>query len=81
MSSFADHILYVRIDLSSIVDDWFFQIIANHIIKVHASAGRAGALMGESKPSKEENWLKRYAMLLTFQSVISTICSFNHSRK
>lgn len=62
------------------MDDWF-QIIANHIIKVHASAGRAGALMGESKTSKEENWLKRYAMLLTFRSVISTICSFNHSRK
>lgn len=33
------------------------QIIASHIIKVHASAD---AVSADSKTSKEENWLKRY---------------------
>ncbi|KAJ0076518.1 hypothetical protein Patl1_35321 [Pistacia atlantica] len=32
-------------------------LIASHIIKVHASAD---AVSGDSKASKEENWLKRY---------------------
>lgn len=32
------------------------QIIASHIIKVHASAD---ATLGEHRASKEENWLKR----------------------
>lgn len=33
------------------------QIIASHVIKVHASAD---ASVGENRVSKEENWLKRY---------------------
>nr|KYP46283.1 DNA replication licensing factor mcm5-A [Cajanus cajan] len=51
-----------RFDLIFIVKDIRMysqdKIIANHIIKVHASAG---ATMGESRTSsKEDNWLKRY---------------------
>ena len=35
------------------------QIIASHIIKVHASADAAS---GDTRTSKEENWLKRYKL-------------------
>ncbi|KAJ1382390.1 P-loop containing nucleoside triphosphate hydrolase [Sesbania bispinosa] len=50
-----------RFDLIFIVKDIRMysqdKIIASHIIKIHASAATT---MGESKVSKEENWLKRY---------------------
>ncbi|KAF5742059.1 DNA replication licensing factor MCM5 [Tripterygium wilfordii] len=50
-----------RFDLIFIVKDIRMysqdKIIATHIIKVHASAD---AVSGDSKTSKEENWLKRY---------------------
>ncbi|GMN47175.1 hypothetical protein TIFTF001_016357 [Ficus carica] len=50
-----------RFDLIFIVKDIRMysqdKIIASHIIKVHASAG---ATLGDSRTSKEENWLKRY---------------------
>ncbi|CAO2822530.1 unnamed protein product [Amaranthus hypochondriacus] len=50
-----------RFDLIFIVKDIRMysqdKIIANHIIKVHASAH---ATTGDPKTSKEENWLKRY---------------------
>lgn len=38
---------------------FFLQIIATHVIKLHASAD---STRGETKVSKEENWLKRYSM-------------------
>ncbi|EXB96882.1 DNA replication licensing factor mcm5-A [Morus notabilis] len=50
-----------RFDLIFIVKDIRMysqdKIIARHIIKVHASAD---ATLGDSRTSKEENWLKRY---------------------
>ncbi|KNA03934.1 hypothetical protein SOVF_204460 [Spinacia oleracea] len=50
-----------RFDLIFIVKDVRMysqdKIIASHIIKVHASAD---STRGETKTSKEENWLKRY---------------------
>ncbi|KAK6944391.1 MCM domain [Dillenia turbinata] len=50
-----------RFDLIFIVKDIRMysqdKIIASHIIKVHASAD---ASLGDSRTSKEENWLKRY---------------------
>ncbi|PKI64683.1 hypothetical protein CRG98_014899 [Punica granatum] len=50
-----------RFDLIFIVKDIRMysqdKIIASHIIKVHASAD---AISADSRPSKEENWLKRY---------------------
>ncbi|XP_054822131.1 DNA replication licensing factor MCM5 [Prosopis cineraria] len=50
-----------RFDLIFIVKDIRMysqdKVIASHIIKVHASAN---ATTGESRVSKEENWLKRY---------------------
>lgn len=36
---------------------FLLQLIASHIIKIHASAD---AVSADSKVSKEENWLKRY---------------------
>lgn len=41
-----------------------WQIIASHIIKLHASAGLASS---DSKVSKEENWLKRYTVKLAHE--------------
>ncbi|KAK7265137.1 hypothetical protein RJT34_32753 [Clitoria ternatea] len=50
-----------RFDLIFIVKDVRIysqdKIIASHILKIHASAN---ATVGESRTSKEENWLKRY---------------------
>ena len=42
------------------LSDFIFlqQIIASHIIKIHASAD---ANQGDNRVAKEENWLKRFA--------------------
>ncbi|XP_047310879.1 DNA replication licensing factor MCM5 [Impatiens glandulifera] len=48
-----DQIFIVK-DIRNINQD---KNIANHVIRIHASAG---ANIGDRKPTKEDNWLKRY---------------------
>lgn len=58
-----------RFDLIFIVKDIRMysqdKIIASHIIKVHASADAASS--GDSRTSKEDNWLKRYIQYCRIQ--------------
>lgn len=52
------------------------QIIASHIIKVHASAGAA---LGDNRVvSKEENWLKRYIVLRTQSYILCTMMQLKY---
>jgi DNA replicative helicase MCM subunit Mcm2 (Cdc46/Mcm family) len=78
-TSFADHeeIYFTHaMVFKSIVDLFCLQIIASHIIKVHSSAS---ATRGENRTpvSKEENWLKRYAIS---KKLIRLFINFNYSR-
>ena len=51
---------YIKIHLIFVL---FIQNIASHIIKLHASAN---AVTGDTKTSKEDNWLKRCTALFFF---------------
>lgn len=51
---------------------FLLQLIASHIIKIHASAD---AVSADSKVSKEENWLKRYISSENL-AIHSVRCSF-----
>jgi hypothetical protein len=54
------------------------QIIASHIIKVHASANKTS---GDSRTAKEENWLKRY-LFVKLKNMLFTILLWwgNHEK-